>query len=192
MTEDLGKIATYFSKTKYGAYALIGIAGLLATIIVVLLILFVLYPKPFLQLSTVYYSGRYLTEDEEVKSESVYKLGFWTPSSKTREHWFNIKKANPSLTVKDANQWEIDKGDDINSTKFASGFGCVDCPVTGYRRYEVIGKGRGIEKPGFWWEVTIRSDYQLKWFIAEYRRFWGAPDDVYLEVTRSQDGSYHK
>jgi hypothetical protein len=114
------------------------------------------------------------------KSISVPKgpiqIGFWTPSAKTRE-------------AVDAKKWEIFE-DDKKLDAFAERLMKAKI-IEGYRRYEVVGEGRGARKVGAWWVSTNSADFKLTDFLRAYTEFWQPGEDsVYMEVLPLRSGGY--
>ncbi|HEY2951090.1 MAG TPA: hypothetical protein VGK40_00830, partial [Verrucomicrobiae bacterium] len=82
------------------------------------------------------------------------RLEFWTPSSKTR-----VFLAKEGGTARDAGTWEA-----IESEEPVMQFGRLlhsDSDVLGYRRAEVWGHGRTTLKPGWWWSMTVKTNYSV-------------------------------
>ena len=54
--------------------------------------------------------------------------------------------------------------------------------VLGYRRTEVWGHGRTTLKPGWWWTMTVVTNYTVQDFIGAYRGFWKSSNAIFVEV----------
>ena len=104
-------------------------------------------------------------------SPDSLRLEFWTPSSKTKDY---LSKSGGS------NSWEI-----LENEEPVMQFGQLlhsDADVTGYRRAEVWGHGRTSLKPGWWWSVTVRTNYTVGKLSRAYRGFWKVPSSIFVEV----------
>jgi hypothetical protein len=98
------------------------------------------------------------------------RMEFWTPSSKTKFH----------LRDDDEKQWE-----GITNEVPVEEFGRIlrmDPNVTGYRRSEVWGRGRTNLKPGWWWTMTVRTNYSVTKLVSAYTNFWKSQGPVFVEV----------
>ncbi len=104
------------------------------------------------------------------------RLEFWTPSSKTKDYL-----AKETKDAGDTNRhWEI-----IESEELVTQFGQAlrkDADLVGYRRTEVWGHGRTALKPGWWWSITVRTNYPVAKLAKTYRDFWKTPSSVFVEV----------
>jgi hypothetical protein len=103
------------------------------------------------------------------------RLEFWTPSSKTRDYL-----AKEGGTARDAGTWEA-----IENEEPVMQFGRLlrsDSDVLGYRRAEVWGHGRTTLKPGWWWSMTVKTNYSVGKLVRTYRDFWKSPSGVFVEV----------
>lgn len=104
------------------------------------------------------------------------RLEFWTPSSKTKDYLPKEAK-----DAGDTNRhWEI-----IESEEMVTQFGQAlrkDADLVGYRRTEVWGHGRTALKPGWWWSITVRTNYPVAKLAKTYREFWKTPSSVFVEV----------
>jgi hypothetical protein len=104
------------------------------------------------------------------------RLEFWTPSSKTKDYLTKETK-----DAGDTNRnWEI-----IESEELVTQFGQAlrkDADLVGYRRTEVWGHGRTALKPGWWWSITVRTNYPVAKLAKTYREFWKTPSSVFVEV----------
>jgi len=104
------------------------------------------------------------------------RLEFWTPSSKTKDYLTKETK-----DAGDTNRhWEV-----IESEELVTQFGQAlrkDADLVGYRRTEVWGHGRTALKPGWWWSITVRTNYPVAKLAKTYRDFWKTPSSVFVEV----------
>jgi hypothetical protein len=109
----------------------------------------------------------------EMVVPDTLRLEFWTPSVKTKD--FLSKEAG------DTNRnWEA-----VESEQVVTDFGKhlrKDSDVVGYRRTEVWGHGRTALKPGWWWSITVRTNYPVSKLAKSYREFWKTPSSVFVEV----------
>jgi len=100
------------------------------------------------------------------------RVEFWTPSVRTKE--------SPN-----AKPWEILVNDDklLEFGKKLMGDGIVQ----GYRRYDVVGAGKGERQNGTWWVAT--GAFKFVDFLRAYHEVWhpGA-DEVYMEVLEAKGG----
>jgi hypothetical protein len=104
------------------------------------------------------------------------QIGFWTPSSRTKE----------AADVKD---WEIVESD-AKLDQFAERLMKAKI-LEGYRRYEVIGAGVGSRKIGAWWVSTNSGEFKLSEFLAAYKEFWKPGEDTtYMEIVPLSSGGY--
>jgi hypothetical protein len=104
------------------------------------------------------------------------RLEFWTPSAKTKEFLSKQPKDDGDTN----RNWEI-----IESEEMVAQFGQhlrKDQDVVGYRRMEVWGHGRTGLKPGWWWSITVRTNYPVAKLAKSYREFWKTPSSVFVEV----------
>jgi hypothetical protein len=109
----------------------------------------------------------------EMLVPDTLRMEFWTPSSKTRD--FLGKENN------DTNRsWEA-----ISSEERVMEFGKIlrtDPDIVGYRRTEVWGHGRTSLKPGWWWSITVKTNYPTTRLARTYREFWKTSSSVFIEV----------
>ena len=115
------------------------------------------------------------TGAETALEAGTRRLEFWTPSGKTKDYL-----ARDRGTIPDRDQWEI-----ISSDEPVQQFGALlrtNSSVLGYRRAEVWGHGRTTLKPGWWWTMTVMTNYSVQTFIHAYRNFWKSSNAVFVEV----------
>ncbi len=104
------------------------------------------------------------------------RLEFWTPSAKTKD----FVSKEPKDAGDTNRNWEV-----IESEEMVAQFGQAlrkDTDVVGYRRSEVWGHGRTGLKPGWWWSITVRTNYPVAKLAKSYREFWKTPSSVFVEV----------
>ena len=104
------------------------------------------------------------------------RLEFWTPSAKTKD----FVSKEPKDAGDTNRHWEV-----IESEEVVTQFGQAlrkDTDVVGYRRSEVWGHGRTGLKPGWWWSITVRTNYPVAKLAKSYREFWKTPSSVFVEV----------
>ena len=112
----------------------------------------------------------------EMVVPDTLRLDFWTPSSKTKDY---LTK-DPKDTGDTNRNWEV-----IESEERVIQFGQYlrkDVEVIGYRRTEVWGHGRTGLKPGWWWSITVRTNYPAAKLAKSYREFWKTSSSVFVEV----------
>jgi hypothetical protein len=115
------------------------------------------------------------TDGKEMIVPDSLRLEFWTPSSKTKDY---LAKAGGTNDGK--SNWEI-----IDTEEPVMQFGRLlrsDPEVVAYRRAEVWGHGRTSLKPGWWWSVTVRTNYSVAKLARTYRGYWKLPGSVFVEV----------
>jgi hypothetical protein len=103
------------------------------------------------------------------------QLEFWTPSAKTKDFM-----TRQSGEIADSDRWEI-----LDSEDRVMEFGMKlhnDPDVLGYRRNEVWGHGRTDFKPGWWWTMSVTTNYSVKELDRVYQDFWKSGKTVYVEV----------
>ena len=103
------------------------------------------------------------------------RMEFWTPSAKTKDYL-----AKEGGAIRERDRWEVIPSDDA-----VVQFGMLlhsDPNVSGYRRTEVWGHGRTIMKPGWWWTMTVATNYTVDKLVGAYRGFWKSPNTVFVEV----------
>ena len=112
----------------------------------------------------------------EMNVPDQLRLEFWTPSSKTKDY-----VTKNSRDGADTNRhWEI-----LESEEPVVQFGQrlrKDDEVLGFRRTEVWGHGRTGLKPGWWWSITVRTNYPPTKLAKTYREFWKTSNSVFVEV----------
>jgi hypothetical protein len=110
------------------------------------------------------------------------QLEFWTPSVRTKDF---LPAKNGSIYIKE--KWEVVPSDDA-----AFQFGSLlhsNRSVLGYRRVEVWGHGTTEYKPGWWWSVTVTTNYTAGDLSRAYKTFWNPPSPVLVEVIDNRGGS---
>jgi hypothetical protein len=116
-----------------------------------------------------------LTNGNENVIPESRRMEFWTPSSKTKDYLARNKGE-----FYDSDKWQILSNDDpvlqFGNTLHASP------GVTGYRRTEVWGHGRSGFKPGWWWTMTVATNYSVDRFASNYQAFWKSPHAVFVEL----------
>ena len=103
------------------------------------------------------------------------QMEFWTPSAKTRDY---LHMENSAVAASE--QWEVLTNDDA-----VLQFGTMlrsNTSVLGYRRVEVWGQGRSSFKPGWWWTMTVLTNYSVKEIAGAYGKYWKAAQPVFVEV----------
>jgi hypothetical protein len=109
----------------------------------------------------IFFDGR-----QYMAPEGPIQIQFWTPSAKTK-------------LGKEVKPWEI-MDDDSRLDEFGDKLISI---VAGYRRYEIVGAGRGDRKPGTWWISTNGPGFKLAEFLKLYVEFWHPGDDnTYMEI----------
>ena len=112
----------------------------------------------------------------EMVVPDTLRLEFWTPSAKTKD----FVSKEPKDAGDTNRNWEA-----IESEEMVAQFGQhlrKDTDVVGYRRSEVWGHGRTGLKPGWWWSITVRTNYPVAKLAKSYREFWKTPSSVFVEV----------
>jgi hypothetical protein len=112
---------------------------------------------------------------ETVIQGGTRRLEFWTPSARTKDH---LPRDGGAL--RDRDQWEA-IASDVPVTQFGMLLR-TNSNVLGYRRTEVWGHGRTTLKPGWWWTMTVVTNYTVQNFIHAYRGFWKSSNAVFVEV----------
>ncbi|HTD68246.1 MAG TPA: hypothetical protein VK846_17110 [Candidatus Limnocylindria bacterium] len=109
----------------------------------------------------------------EMVVPDTLRLEFWTPSVKTKDYLAADKG--------DTNRnWEAIESDDV-VLQFGK-YLRTDPDVVGYRRSEVWGHGRTALKPGWWWSITVRTNYPVSKLAKSYREFWKTQSSLFVEV----------
>ncbi len=111
------------------------------------------------------------TDGKEMITPDTLRMEFWTPSSKTKDY---LAKESTNRT------WEF-----LESEEAVMQFGKVlrtNSEIVGYRRMEVWGHGRTSLKPGWWWSVTVRTNYPVSKLARTYREYWKMPSSLFVEV----------
>jgi hypothetical protein len=103
------------------------------------------------------------------------QLEFWTPSVKTKDY---LHKEGGEVVDKE--KWQIIPSDDTVAQFGRELHSTQD--VIGYRRVEEWGQGRTIFKPGWWWTMTVTTNYSVVDLTRIYQKFWKSPQAVLIEV----------
>ena len=109
------------------------------------------------------------------KGERSY--GFWTPSPATR---VELQRQGSAATD---DEW-MATADEKKLKEFAKNLRNT-AGVQGYRRAEVWGHGRGMDKPelpGLWWTVRAKKNFSVDKLSAFYHEQWKNTEAVYIEV----------
>ena len=110
------------------------------------------------------------------------QMEFWTPSAKTKDYL-----AKHGGQVSEREKWQILPSDDA-----VIQFGSVlhtNASVFGYRRTEVWGQGRSDYKPGWWWTMTVSTDFPAKELAHIYQQYWKSTQPVFVEVIDNRGSS---
>ena len=111
------------------------------------------------------------TDGKEMITPDTLRMEFWTPSSRTKDY---LAKDGTNRT------WEF-----LESEEAVMEFGKVlrtNSEIVAYRRMEVWGHGRSSLKPGWWWSITVRTNYQVSSLSRLYRGYWKMPGGLFVEV----------
>ena len=111
---------------------------------------------------------------ETTLAAATRRLEFWTPSSRTKDY-----VAREGGGIRDRDKWEA-----IASEEPVQQFGALlrtNSNVLGYRRAEVWGHGRTVLKPGWWWTMTVTTNYSVQTLLQSYRGFWKSTNAVFVE-----------
>lgn len=111
---------------------------------------------------------------ESTLPAATRRLEFWTPSSRTKDHL-----ARESGGIRERDKWEA-----LASEEPVQQFGMLlrtNSNVLGYRRAEVWGHGSTVLKPGWWWTMTVTTNYSVQTLLNTYRDFWKSSNAVYVE-----------
>jgi hypothetical protein len=103
------------------------------------------------------------------------QLEFWTPSSKTKDYL-----AKPGAEVAATEKWQV-----LPSEDPVLQFGTLlrSSPnVLGYRRVEIWGQGRSKFKPGWWWTLSVLTNFSLGDLTKAYHEHWKSQQSLYVEV----------
>jgi len=112
---------------------------------------------------------------ETTVAAATRRLEFWTPSSRTKDHL-----AREGGSIRDRDKWEV-----LASEEPVQQFGMLlrtNDNVRGYRRTEVWGHGSTVLKPGWWWAMTVTTNYTVQNLISTYRGFWKSTNAVFVEM----------
>ncbi len=99
---------------------------------------------------------------ETTLAAATRRLEFWTPSSRTKDHL-----AREGGGIRERDKWES-----IPSEETVRQFGALlrtNSKVLGYRRAEVWGHGSTILKPGWWWTMTVTTNYSVQTLLVQLR-----------------------
>jgi hypothetical protein len=111
---------------------------------------------------------------ETILQAGTRRLEFWTPSGKTKDHL-----AREGGGIRERDKWEA-----IPNDEPVQQFGNLlrtDSNVLGYRRAEVWGHGRTTLKPGWWWTMTVTTNYSVQNLLHAYRGFWKSTNAMFVE-----------
>jgi hypothetical protein len=111
---------------------------------------------------------------ETTLAAATRRLEFWTPSSRTKDHL-----AREGAAIRERDKWEA-----ITSDEPVHQFGALlrtNANVLGYRRAEVWGHGSTVLKPGWWWTMTVTTNYSVQNLLSTYRGFWKSTNAVFVE-----------
>lgn len=103
------------------------------------------------------------------------QLEFWTPSGKTKDY----------LHMVDGNVEPTEKWQAISNDDPVIQFGVMlhtNNSVLGYHRVEVWGHGTTSFKPGWWWTMTVLTNYSGRDLAQSYQNFWQSKRPVFVEV----------
>jgi len=115
---------------------------------------------------------------ETALQPATRRLDFWTPSARTKDYL-----AREGGAVRERDKWEI-----LTSDEAVQQFGTLlrtNSNVLGYRRAEVWGHGRTSLKPGWWWNMTVTTNYTVQNLMQAYRGFWKSSNAVFVEVVEN-------
>jgi hypothetical protein len=119
------------------------------------------------------------TNGDELTLGESRQLEFWTPSAATRDY-LETEKGQ----VVDIQKWQILSNDDP-----VTQFGLVlhsNRDIFGYRRVEEWGQGRSSYKPGWWWTMSVTTNFAPEDLVRIYRAYWKTPQAVRVEVIDSR------
>jgi len=118
-----------------------------------------------------------LLNNKPISIEGPTQIGFWTPSAATK----NYAGTKP---------WEI-MDSDTKLDEFADDLKRRGV-LKAYRRYHVVGEGRGPRQAGVWWVSTnTGSDFKLADFVKAYTEFWHPGQDaIYMEIQPISSSGY--
>ncbi len=111
---------------------------------------------------------------ETTLAAATRRLEFWTPSSRTKDHL-----AREGGGIRERDKWEA-----IASDEPVQQFGALlrtNANVLGYHRAEVWGHGSTVLKPGWWWTMTVTTNYSVQTLLGTYRGFWKSSNAVFVE-----------
>lgn len=184
--EILGQKFCY-PKTWHGVLSLF---FFLAALVAIVYFIANLEPKKFERVVSMFVAQN-IGKDQHGKpvpeeGRGVEKLvQFWTPSAVTKD---DLPKKNDGTLVDPNEQWEENTSeqnvDDFEKAlwdKFHGQGSAPAGPLSGFRRYEVTGRGRTPHKRGWWWVLTMSSDFDTKELASFYFAHWKGSQSVYIE-----------
>lgn len=119
----------------------------------------------------------YSKSGELEESDAARMVEFWTPAAATCPSLIRVQQ-----DVHDDQKWQCTATDE-KSRLFADAllkkFG--DSRIAGYRHWPVTGKGRTVEKDGWWWVLNVSDDFSTKDFVRFYSEYWSNDKKVYIE-----------
>jgi len=108
------------------------------------------------------------------------QLQFWTPSEETAKY---LRDANGRISEED--KWQEVSEQKIEGFDKELAQEIANRKVDGYRRYRELGQGRHRFKAGWWWVMTVYSDFKTDDFVREYAKYWATNKTVYIEEMAS-------
>jgi hypothetical protein len=135
------------------------------------------------------FTGNIQIGDDFIKKRDKFGFEFWTPSTHTAIAMDDYLERFPEKSVEYQWQMHDEKTNDIRQKNIRFGELLLDHPdISGYRRYEVVGKSTTVEKTGWWWVVGVDGAYSddfFSWFARTYKTHWGlrTDDTIYVEVS---------
>jgi hypothetical protein len=103
------------------------------------------------------------------------QMEFWTPSVHTKDY---LHKEGGEVIARE--KWQVVSNDDV-----VTQFGALlhaNPSVFGYRRYEVWGQGGTIFKPGWWWTMSVSTDFSVVDLAQTYQQYWKSAQPLRVEV----------
>lgn len=112
-----------------------------------------------------------------------HRLEVWTPTTKTKDA--------PGVKEDGNYKWMI-LDDDTKLIEFAKALSHNRGEVSGFRWYEVKGRGEGPLEAGAWWVVTLGDGFSCTEFFQQYYGpIWNlGRDGVYYEISGAGDHWY--
>lgn len=163
----LGQVFPYPSSI-FGTLAVLFVCATIATAVCVLL---TAKPEQIRAVRSLWSTVQVEPDGTQIIQHDTMRVEFWTPSSKTKDY----------LRDNDAKQWQATATED-QVTQFGNLLR-KDPNIAGYRRTEVWGQGRTELKPGWWWTMTVHTNYSIGKFVSQYTAFWKSQDLIYIEIT---------